>query len=75
MFEINSLLKICRLIQSLHLVETSVLNTDMGTFDSSQKDESKAHSADPSKSYSKTKAFNSKNTIQGSSHSCFKTLG
>jgi len=35
------------------------LNTDMCKFESSQKDESKAHAADSSKAYSKLKAFNS----------------
>jgi len=36
-------------------VETSYLNTDMSKFESSQKGESRAHSADSSKAYSNLK--------------------
>jgi len=39
-------------------VETSYLNTDMRKFESSQKEESRAQTADSSKACSKTRAFN-----------------
>jgi len=41
----------------LSLVETSDLNTNMRKFQSSQKDESRAQSADSSKAYRKRRAF------------------
>ena len=39
------------------LLESSYLNTDSCKFESSQKDESRAQSADSSKTYSKPRAF------------------
>jgi len=40
-------------------VESSYLNTDVRTFESSQKEESRAQSADSSKACSKPRALNS----------------
>jgi len=50
--------KITNGFKPLTFVETGCLNVGMCKFESSQKDESKAQSAEPSKAYRKPRAFN-----------------
>ena len=49
--------------QTILCGDYSYLNTDMCTFESSQKDESEAHSVDSSKSYSKTGVNSSSSSL------------
>ena len=55
--EIDFLLKVCGRFLLVSPAEYSYLNTDMYKFETSQKDESRAQSADSSKEYRKPRAF------------------
>jgi len=54
-------------IDSMHVshVDSNDLNTDMCKFESSQKDESRSHSADFSKAYRKPTGLNCSSTVFG----------